>query len=137
MNRSMGLALVSLMAIGLMAAPMALGSSVHLKGGHNAEPAFTDNGLTLTETGELAGLGNGDVLVTLTATANPTATCGNPGSNTWQAPGQNPAEVTVTGTVSIPDSEIKNGNTPFSVTTDAPTTPVPGSPDCPNPQLTE
>jgi hypothetical protein len=137
MNRRIGITLVSLLAIGLMAAPIALGSSVHLKGGRNAEPAFTDNGLTLTGSGALSGLGNGDVLVTLTATANPTATCGNPGGNTWEAPGQNPAEVTVTGSVSLPESEIKNGNTPFSVTTDAPTTPVPGAPDCPNSAWTE
>src|SRR5438477_12516793 len=43
-------------------------ASVHLKGGAHSEPTFTDNGLTLTAAGELAGLGFGDVLVTLTAT---------------------------------------------------------------------
>jgi hypothetical protein len=114
----------------------AAASSVHLKGGANAEPTFTDNILQLNAAGNLAGLGNGDVLVTMTATADVTATCTNPaGAN--QPPGQNPAPITVTGSEAIPASEIKNGNTPFSVTTEAPVTPIPGAPDCPNPQWTE
>jgi hypothetical protein len=113
----------------------ALANSVHLKGGPGAEPAFTDNGLTLTAAGELAGLGFGDVLVKISAVANPTAACTNNGGT--QAPGQNPAPVTMTGSESIPASELKNGNTPFSVRTNSPTTPVPGAPDCPNPNWTE
>lgn len=110
-------------------------NSVHLKGGAGAEPAFTDNGLTLTGSGALAGLGFGDVLVNISATANPTAVCSNNGGNA--APGQNPAPVTVTGSVSIPASELKNGTTPFSVTTNAPTSPIPGAPDCANTNWTE
>jgi hypothetical protein len=110
-------------------------NSVHLKGGANSEPLFADNGMTLTGSGELSGLGFGDVLVTLVATANPTATCTNNGTN--QAPGQNPAAVTVTGSQAIPAAEIMNGNTPFSPTTNPPVTPIAGAPGCPNSNWTE
>ena len=113
----------------------AYAASVHLKGGKNAEPAFSDGGLTLTASGALSGLGNGDILVTLDARADVTATCTNQGGN--QAPGQNPAPISVTGEQAIPEEEIKNGNTPFSVVTLPPDTPIPGAPDCPNPNWDE
>lgn len=115
---------------------VAQASSVQLKGGKNAEPQFTDLGMTLQAAGALSGLGNGDVHILLAAKANPTATCTTPsGSN--EAPGQNPAEVDVTGSTAIPADKIKNGNTPFLVVTDPPTTPVEGAPDCSNHQWTE
>jgi hypothetical protein len=129
--------IVSLVGSVALLGQAALASSVHLKGGAHAEPTFTDNGLTLTADGELAGLGNDDVVVTIVATANPTATCTNPGTGEHQPPGQNPAPVQVTGSESIPASEIKNGTTPFSVTTESPVTPIPGAPDCPNPRWEE
>jgi hypothetical protein len=69
------------------------GQSVHLKRGANAEPNFVDKGLALNVAGSLAGRGNEDLLVTLSATAAATSTCTNQGGN--QGSGQNPAEVTV------------------------------------------
>ncbi len=114
----------------------AYASNVHLKP-PNTPPSFTDNGLSLTAIGNLAGLGFGDVVVNLNATANVTATCANPsGSN--QPPGQNPAPISVSGSESIPASAVKNGNASFSVTTNAPpNNPIAGAPDCPNPNWTE
>jgi hypothetical protein len=122
-------------ALVLSLAGSAAAASVHLKGGANAEPQFTDNGLTLTAAAELAGLGNGDVVVTMSASADVTSTCTNQGGN--QAPGQNPAPLTVTGSQTIPQDQIKNGTTPFNVTTLAPAAVIPGAPDCPNQNWTE
>ena len=120
----------------LVATVSVYAASVHLKGGKKADPLFTDNGLTLTASGALSGLGNGDILITLDAYADVTAFCTNQGGN--QAPGQNPAPITVTGTQFIPEDEIdKNGNTPFAVVTNPPDTPIPGAPDCPNPNWSE
>jgi len=122
-------------ALVIAGAGAASAQSVHLKP-PNSKPTFFDNGLTLTAKGSLAGLGNEDILVTLTATANATATCTNPAGAT-QPPGQNPAPVSVSGGEAIPAEEIKNGTVVFSVTTQPPVTPIPGAPGCPNPQWTE
>jgi hypothetical protein len=105
---------------------IAVAASVHFKSG----PIFFDQGLKLNASGSLAGLGNGDVLVSLAATATPTATCTNQGGT--QAPGQNPATVNVTGAEAIPAGELKNGNTPFSVTTVPPSQPTAAQAGCPN-----
>jgi hypothetical protein len=121
---------------GVLGASVALAASVHFKGGKNAGPTFRDLGLSLRSTGALAGLGNEDLLITLVATGDATATCTNP-SGTTQPPGQNPAEVVLTGIDPIPASEIKNGNVSFNVSTNEPVTPVPGAPDCPNAKWTE
>jgi hypothetical protein len=123
----------ALIAAGLVAFS-ALAANVHLK--QNRNPTFVDSGLFLQAAGSLAGLGNGDVVISITAQGNVNATCTNPGGST-QPPGQNPAPITVTGTVAIPEEEIKNGNLGFSVRTAAPETPVPGAPECPNHQWTE
>ena len=109
----------------------ALANSVHIKSG----PDFTDKGIVLEASGTLAGLGNTNLTVNISAQANVTAVCSNKGQN--QAPGQNPAPITVTGSEAIPASAVKNGNAPFDVTTTAPQTPIPGAPGCPNPNWTE
>jgi len=126
---------IAMLALALTASMTTFASSVHLKGGANSEPNFVDKGLTLNAAGSLAGLGNEDLLVTLSATAAATSTCTNQGGN--QAPGQNPAEVTVSGSQSIPAGEIKNGNVAFNVTTEPPVSPIPGAPGCPNPNWTQ
>ena len=115
------------LAIFAMIGGAAWAASVHFK---RPAPTATDGGLTLTVAGSLSGLGNADVFVNLSASAQPTAICSNQGGN--EAPGQNPATVNVTGSVAIPASEIQNGNVSFTVTTQPPAQPTAEEAGCPN-----
>lgn len=134
--RRTSIVFLSLLALVGVTASVAVAASVHLKGGKNAKPAFTDNGLSLTASGALSGLGNGDITVTLASNdAVVTSTCMNQGGNA--APGQNPAPLDVIGSQAIPAGSIINGNVPFNVTTEAPDSPIPGAPGCANPNWTE
>jgi hypothetical protein len=92
---------------------------------------FNDQGETLLAQGKIAGLGNEDTVILVTATGVPTVTCTNPsGSN--QPPGQNPGEITVAGGEEIPEADVSNGNIIFSVATAEPEDPAPKAAGCPN-----
>ncbi len=124
--------LTGLLAVALTATT-AMAARPHLKGRNPV--SFTDNGLTLTATVSYAGLGNFDTLQELTATGNTVSTCTNKGEN--PSPGQNPAPTTTSGGTAVPASDITNGNVTITTTTNAPVTPIPGAPGCPNPNWTE
>jgi hypothetical protein len=102
-------------------------ANVHLVG----DLTVTDNGTTLTVSGKLAGLGNKDVIITVSASGLARITCINPGGN--EAPGIS-KKVDVTATTTIPASEVreKNGNVEFSLSTPSPAPPTPTEAGCPN-----
>ena len=129
-----GNALVAIILIAVGGSDFAAAQNVHFK--QNRAPTFIDGGLTLSAQGALVGLGNGDVVITLTAQADVVSTCTNP-SGASQPPGQNPAPITVAGSQAIPANEVKNGTLSFNVSTQAPASTIAGAPDCPNSRWTE
>ena len=93
-------------------------------------PTVVDNGFTATATGSVTGLGNGDVIVTLSfPNATGTTVCTNQGGT--EAPGQNPAVPAATSGSKFVDNP-KNGNLTFTVTTDPPPNPSAAAAGCPN-----
>jgi hypothetical protein len=134
MRKHLLLAIATVLVAAGAFATAASAVSGHLKGNHPL--SFTDNGSTLTATVSYAGLGNFNTLQTLSATGNVTSTCTNPAGAT-QPPGQNPAPITLTGSTAVPKGDIKNGNVTITTVTAPPVTPIPGAPDCPNPNWTE
>ena len=126
MNKKIRLTLLTLL-VGAIATPLIFAASVHFKGGN---PTFTDQGTTLKTCFSLAGLGNGDVTITVTTTGSATTLCTNQGGNT--APGQNKSPVHPSGSVTIPSTQIKNGNLSACVTTQPPPAPTAVEAGCPN-----
>jgi hypothetical protein len=106
-------------------------ASPHYKRG---SPTCTINGTTVTCSGDIAGLGNEDVVVTVSATGTAQPFCSAPGNPANVVPGQNPVDFTATGSQTIPAGQLKNGNLTFSVSATA-TVPTPTAEQagCPNP----
>jgi hypothetical protein len=124
--RRITISLLAFVALTSTAIVAVWAASPHYKKG----PTVVDNGLTATATGTLAGLGNGNVIVTLSfPDATGTTTCTNPGGN--QAAGQNPATPAATSGSQL-ITRVKNGTVSFVVTTDTPENPTPAAAGCPN-----
>ncbi|HEX2090034.1 MAG TPA: hypothetical protein VHI54_08955 [Actinomycetota bacterium] len=124
----------------LIVAILALGTAVFVaptvsaQGEHFTKrgvPVCTDIGTQLRCTGELAGLGNEDLEIVVSADALVQANCVNPGGN--EAPGQNKVLREASGTTTIPGSAIKNGRARFTTTTDPVQAPTAEEAGCPNP----
>jgi hypothetical protein len=138
MRKPLPLLAIATAMVAAVAFPAAANAqNAHLRNNVRPNPAFVDAGLTLITTASYAGLGNFDTQQNVTATANPTADCVNPGTGEHRPPGQNPAEAEVTGSTAVPASDIKNGNVTITTQTNPPTTPIAGAPDCPNANWTE
>jgi hypothetical protein len=138
--RRIGIIGVLSMLLVAFAASVALAQGEHFT--RNGFPSCTISGTTssgeriVTCTGELAGLGNEDLIVTTSATGEVTFLCGAPGSGNL-APGQNkvPATVTAEEPTVTPGSAIKNGRaiaTDFVILT-APTDVTAEEAGCQNP----
>jgi hypothetical protein len=114
--RRIGIVMLSVLVMISFTASVAFAGNVHFKHG---SPVFTKpSSTTLSASGVLAGLGNGNIRVVLEGTGTPAVTCTNQGGNA--APGQNPGAITVSGSQNISPGEIKNGNAAFGVTTAEP-----------------
>jgi len=119
---------ICLLLLACLTATTAWATSAHYK----KAPTCVDNGLTLTCTGAIAGLGNFDVFITLNASALVDTVCRAPGSGN-EAPGQNPSlTVNVSGGLLVNKTDLKNGNLAFTLTTNPPATPTPAQVGCPN-----
>ena len=124
--KRISIALLTLLAVASISTLVVWADNPHYRRG----PSVVDNGFTATATGSITGLGNGDVIVTLSfPDATGTTVCSNKGGN--QAAGQNPATPAATsGSQFINDP--KNGNLSFTVSTVPPPNPSAAAAGCPN-----
>ena len=90
-------------------AAVVFAASPHYKKG--GQPVCTVSGATVTcSTGTVAGLGTFDVEVSISFSASQNQLCHAPGASGQTAQGQNPATGSGGAGISIPASEIHNGN---------------------------
>ena len=116
--------IVGSLAIVAASTMIALAANVHLVGGLNV----TEGATSARVCGKLAGLGNADVTITLTANITVNSTCVNPAGHI--APGH--ANQTVTSSIRIRRTEIKNGSVSFCVSTAEPVCRTAKACGCPN-----
>src|SRR5262245_47982231 len=83
-------------------------ASPHYKKDGKPTCAIAGDGSSSCTSGEVAGLGNENVLVVVTVNGIAGTLCHNPG-NSLEVPGQNPAEGSASAGVFIDSSQIKNG----------------------------
>ena len=102
--------LASLLAF-LITGVTAIAANVHLK----SDPVLSDIGDQLECTVALAGLGNKDVTITVSATGSATILGYNPGGNL--PPGQNKIPISTVTSTTIPSKQIKNGTVTVTLTT--------------------
>ena len=140
MRRRLITILVLALGLLLFTAQASLAASAHFKKG--GEPVCTVSGSGATSStackASLAGLGNGDLMINVTASGSAVYQCSNNGGNT--APGQNRVLVgPVTAPTTIPADQIKNGNVSFTTNPavlTAPDTVTGAAAGCPNPNWT-
>jgi hypothetical protein len=124
--KRINITLLTLFAVASISTLVVWADNPHYRRG----PSVVDNGFTATATGSITGLGNGDVIITLSfPNATGTTTCTNKGGAT--APGQNPATPAATSGSQLFE-DPKNGNLSFTVTTIPPPNPSSAAAGCPN-----
>ncbi len=118
----------------------ALAASPHFKRGGQPVCTVTTSGSSASVvcTGKLAGLGNDDLLITVTVSGEAVYQCQNAGGNT--APGQNRVLIGPAVAPTFIDADaIKNGNLTFTTSPavlTAPATVSGAAAGCPNPNWT-
>jgi hypothetical protein len=101
------------------------------------EPAFVDEGLTLSLGGTLSGLANEATVIELAAVGRPAASCTAEGQPK-QAAAQNPPQIALGAKQKVPVSDVHDGKIELSLKTAAPTAlDVEDAPGCPSTDWTE